>query len=73
MGGHAMRHGVRISWSDEDRVFIAEVPELPGCMAHGETREEALEQAREAMALWLEAAREHGDPVPEAKERRRLE
>jgi predicted RNase H-like HicB family nuclease len=70
MGGHAARNGVCIYWSEEDRVFIAEVPELPGCTAHGDTREEALEQAKEAMSLWIEAAQDHGGPVPEPKGRR---
>jgi len=64
------RYEILIYWSDEDQVFIAEVPELPGCMAHGETQEEALEQAKEAMNLWIETAQEHGDPVPEPKGRR---
>ena len=64
------RYEILIYWSDEDQVFVAEVPELPGCMAHGETQEEALEQAKEAMTLWIETAKEHGDPVPEPKGRR---
>jgi predicted RNase H-like HicB family nuclease len=64
------RYEILIYWSDEDQVFIAEVPELPGCMAHGETQEEALEQAKEAMNLWIDTAQEHGDPVPEPKGRR---
>ena len=64
------RYEILIYWSDEDQVFVAEVPELPGCMAHGETQEEALEQAKEAMSLWIETAQEHGDPVPEPKGRR---
>ena len=64
------RYEILIYWSDEDQVFIAEVPELPGCMAHGETQEEALEKAKEAMSLWIETANEHGDPVPEPKGRR---
>ncbi|MFB6259957.1 MAG: type II toxin-antitoxin system HicB family antitoxin [Thiohalorhabdaceae bacterium] len=70
MGSHAPRHGVCIWWSGEDELFVAEVPELPGCMAHGETQEEALEQAKEAMSLWIETANEHWDPVPKPKGRR---
>ncbi len=56
-----------IYWSGQDQVFIAEVPELPGCMAHGGTHEEALSNAKEAMSLWLEAARADGQAVPEPR------
>jgi predicted RNase H-like HicB family nuclease len=51
-------------------VFVAEVPELPGCMAHGDTQEAALANVKQAMQLWLDTAREFGDPVPEPKGRR---
>ncbi len=57
-------------WSAEDRVFVAEVPELPGCMAHGDTQEAALANVKQAMQLWLDTAREFGDLVPEPKGRR---
>jgi predicted RNase H-like HicB family nuclease len=59
-----------IYWSDEDQSFIADVPELPGCMAHGASPDEALANAQEAMQLWLDTAREFGDPIPEPKGRR---
>ena len=59
-----------IYWSNEDQAFIADVPELPGCMAHGSTPNEALANAQEAIALWLETANEFGDPIPEPKGRR---
>jgi predicted RNase H-like HicB family nuclease len=64
------KYEIIIYWSDEDAAFIADVPELPGCMAHGETAEEALAQAQEAIALWLETAREFGDPIPAPRGRR---
>jgi predicted RNase H-like HicB family nuclease len=64
------KYEVIIYWSDEDQVFVAEVPELPGCSAHGDTQEAALASAQEAIRLWLESAREFGDPVPEPKGRR---
>ncbi len=64
------RYEIIIYWSDEDRAFVAEVPELPGCMAHGKTHEAALAQAKEAMQLWIDTAKEFGDPVPEPKGRR---
>lgn len=59
-----------IYWSNEDEAFVVDVPELPGCMAHGETREAALQAAEEAVDLWVEAARADGRPVPEPKGRR---
>jgi predicted RNase H-like HicB family nuclease len=59
-----------IYWSDEDQAFIAEVPELPGCMAHGASPANALSNAQEAIGLWLDTAREFGDPIPEPKGRR---
>jgi predicted RNase H-like HicB family nuclease len=48
-------------------VFIAEVPELPGCMAHGSTQELALANANQAIQLWIDTAKEFGDPIPEPK------
>jgi predicted RNase H-like HicB family nuclease len=63
------KYEIVIYWSEEDQVFLAEVPELPGCLAHGDTAQEALAQAQEATALWIDAAREFGDPVPEPKGR----
>ncbi len=57
-------------WSKEDSAFIAEVPELAGCMAHGTSQEQALANANEAIGLWLDTAKEFGDPIPEPKGRR---
>ena len=64
------RYEIIIYWSMEDQAFVAEVPELPGCMAHGSTYEEALVQVQSAMELWIETAREYNDPIPEPKGRR---
>lgn len=61
------KYEIIIYWSNEDQAFIAEVPELPGCMAHGETQEAALQNVKEAMQLWIDTALEVGDPVPEPK------
>ena len=66
------KYEVIIYWSQEDEAFIAEVPELPGCMAHGSTQLAALENINQAMELWLDIAREFGDPIPEPKGRRLL-
>lgn len=57
-------------WSKEDSAFIAEVPELPGCIAHGTSQEEALANANVAIGLWLDTAKEFGDQIPEPKGRR---
>jgi len=64
------RYEIIIYWSDEDQTFIAEVPELPGCMAHGATHEMALMNVNDAIQLWIDTAKEFGDPVPEPKGRR---
>jgi predicted RNase H-like HicB family nuclease len=68
-------HGYEITlwWSEEDAVFVAEVRELPGCVAHGSTEAEAIEQVNQAMQLWLEVARRAGDPIPEPRHGRRLQ
>ena len=61
------KYEVIIYWSAEGDAFVADVPELPGCMAHGDSQEAALSNAQEAVALWIETAEEFGDPVPEPK------
>ncbi|HEV7889945.1 MAG TPA: type II toxin-antitoxin system HicB family antitoxin [Pyrinomonadaceae bacterium] len=58
-----MKYRVLIE-QDEDGVFVAEVPSLPGCVSQGETRAEALENVREAIAVYLESLEAHGEPVP---------
>ena len=64
------RYEIILYWSDEDQVFIAEVPELPGCMAHGATHQEALAQVKDAMALWIDTAVELGRDIPQPLGRR---
>lgn len=49
---------------DEDGVFVAQVPSLPGCVSQGHTRAAALANVREAISLYLESIEAHGDPVP---------
>jgi len=49
---------------DEDGVFVAEVPALPGCVSQGQTRSEAIANIKEAIAGYLESLREHDEPVP---------
>ena len=59
-----------IYWSEEDQAYLAEVPELPGCMAHGDSYESALANAKEAIQLWIDTAQEFGDLIPVPKGRR---
>ena len=66
------KYQVVIYWSSEDGVFVAEVPELPGCMAHGRTQQAALESVNAAIDLWLDTAREFGDPIPQPHSERLL-
>ena len=61
------KYEIIIYWSNEDEVFVAEVPELLGCMAHGHSQDVALAAVNEAIQLWLDTAREFGDPIPEPK------
>ncbi|HEY3823592.1 MAG TPA: type II toxin-antitoxin system HicB family antitoxin [Bryobacteraceae bacterium] len=63
------KYEIILSWSDEDEAFIAEVPELAGCVADGATRQEALANTEIVIAEWLETAKEMGRPVPEPKGR----
>ena len=63
------RYEMIVWWSKEDDAFVVDVPELPGCMAHGSTRAEAIANAEEAVAFWLRTAREDGIVVPEPKGR----
>ncbi len=64
------KYEVTIYWSNDDDAFVVEVPELPGCTAHGATQAEALANANDAIDLWLSTAQELGRPVPEPKGRR---
>ena len=64
------KYEVIIYWSNDDDAFVAEVPELPGCMAHGATQSAALANANDAIDLWLTTAQELGRAVPEPKGRR---
>jgi len=58
-----MRYRVLIE-QDEDGVFVAEVPSLPGCISQGSTRREAVTNVREAIAAYLDSLEAHGDPLP---------
>lgn len=59
------KYQIVLCWSDEDQAFVAKVPELPGCMAHGSDQETALRNIKDAMQFWVERAQELGRPVPQ--------
>ena len=64
-----IKYEVIIYWSEEDQAFIAEVPELSGCAADGETHQEALANVETVIKEWLETAKELNRPIPEPKGR----
>ena len=63
------KYEVIIYWSQEDRAFIAEVPELPGCASDGQTYQEALKNVEVVIDEWIETAKELGRPIPTPKGR----
>ena len=58
-----------IYWDKTDNVYVVDVPELPGCMAHGKSKQEALGNTEKAVAFWLKTAKEDGIQIPEPKGR----
>ena len=63
------KYEIIIYWSDEDKAFIAEVPELPGCAADGSTQHAALKNVEVILREWIETAKEMGRPMPKPKGR----
>ncbi|HEX4609248.1 MAG TPA: type II toxin-antitoxin system HicB family antitoxin [Urbifossiella sp.] len=60
---------VEVTWSEPDGAYLAQVPDLAGCMADGETRQEAIAAAEVVIAEWIETAKELGRPIPEPRGR----
>lgn len=58
------KYAIEILFSEEDKGYIAVIPELPGCSAFGETEEKALKEAKIAIELWLQVAKEEGRKIP---------
>ena len=56
-------------WSAEDDAYVVDVPELPGCMAHGATRQEAIKNAEDAIRFWIKTAKENGLEIPQPRGR----
>ena len=64
------KYAIILFWSEDDQAFVAEVPELPGCIAHGDSQESALARVNEAIALWIATAKELERVVPTPKSKR---
>jgi predicted RNase H-like HicB family nuclease len=64
-----MRYEINLYWSEQDQSFIAEVPDLPGCAADGETYQKALKNIEIIMQEWIETAQELGRKIPEPTQR----
>lgn len=64
-----IRYEVILYWSEDDKAFIAEVPELPGCSADGKTYQKALKNVERVIREWIETANELGRPIPKPKGR----
>ncbi len=64
-----LHYEIILYWSQEDQAFIAEVPQLPGCAADGETYQEALQNVEIIMQEWIQTAEELGHQIPEARQR----
>jgi len=60
-----LQYSILVQYDGVDDIYVASVPELEGCMAHGKTRNQAMEEIVIAMKLWLEVAEAHGDVIPE--------
>jgi predicted RNase H-like HicB family nuclease len=58
-----------IWWSVEDEAYVVDVPELPGCMAHGDTRQDAIKNAEDAIKFWIKTAKDDGVEIPQPRGR----
>ena len=62
------RYHILVSWSQDDQLYVAQVPDLPGCIAHGDSKEDAVRAAREAIELYIDDLTESGEPIPEPRD-----
>ncbi|MDZ4844055.1 MAG: type II toxin-antitoxin system HicB family antitoxin [Chitinophagales bacterium] len=69
MATNPFKYEIIIYWSKEDKAFIAEVPELPGCMSDGKTYGEALQNVEVIISEWIETAKSLGREIPQPKGR----
>jgi len=61
------KYEIIIYWDNQDNIFVAEVPDLPGCSAHGKTQVAAVQNVNDAVELWLETAHQFGDEIPQPR------
>ncbi|MGQ0541304.1 MAG: type II toxin-antitoxin system HicB family antitoxin [Blastocatellia bacterium] len=66
--GNVPRYEIIVYWENDDQVYVAKVPDLPGCVAHGKTPTKAVENVAQAISLWIETAREFGDEIPQPRQ-----
>lgn len=59
-----LEYSVLIQYDDIDKIYVASIPELQGCMAHGKTKEEALKEIEVVRDMWIETAKEKGLEIP---------
>ena len=59
------RYSVLLQYDARDNIYVASIPELQGCIAHGDTQEDAIKEIKIALDLWIETARENGIKIPE--------
>lgn len=69
MMDNALHYHIDVFWSAEDECWIADLPDLCFCSAHGDTPDDALRELQVAMAAWLESAHTYCDPIPEPRYR----
>ena len=60
-----MKYSVLVQYDIRDKIYVASIPELKGCIAHGKTQEEAMQEIKTALELWIETAKENNVSVPE--------
>ena len=66
---HESQYEMIIYWDKQDEIFVVDIPELAGCMAHGKTKKEAIDNAEEAINLWIVTAKEDNIEIPQPKGR----
>jgi predicted RNase H-like HicB family nuclease len=64
MNAQYKHYSMLIQWNADDQIYVVTVPKLPGCMTHGKTYEEAVRQAQDAIATWIDGSQELGLPIP---------
>lgn len=66
--GNLPKYEIVIYWDKSDEIYVAEIPALAGCSAHGKTQVEAVQNVNEAIYLWLDTAHEFGDVIPQPRQ-----